>query len=806
MNISVQIDSVQYEHKPMGAEIAGIKTRLCSSAPQAVTLQQFAENVLGGHSFNAAVLQGGAKAENWKSQQLFCLDIDNEDKSAKGKHDKRISPTPLNVEQVLKRCSPWNIKPALIYETFSSSDEWLKFRVVFISERIITDGQQAENIRRAIMQVFPECDAACKNADRLFFGGKNILLIDDTAVLNENNISELESLEKQCNSSPHTVKERDTKLGELKNGFDFLKYIRECGITSERRAGNLIQMNPCPICGHKNDFCYYPNTNTFMCFGANGNCGGSVIDFLMHREHIDRKAAVKKFKYELCGISETEDKAEFQKAKMIERHNIIASTNEQVSELPYYFLEKVNEKTGEISYIVSCPLLAEYFREKQKYFWLKSQGSGKPLRYIYRKGVYCCLSDEEIKGIIRSYIADYKITALKMKDVDEVFKNLCCDDVFHSVEELNADENIINFENGLLYLDTMELKDHTPWILSTIQIPCRWNPAALSAPVFKNFLNTLTSGNKEVQHFLMQFTGVAISNVKGYRMKSALFMVGAGDTGKSQLKSLVEKLIGLNNCSPCDLEGLEERFGTSAIYGKRLVGSSDMSFMAVKELKVFKSITGGDNITIEFKGRDAFQYVYKGLVWFCTNQLPKFGGDRGEHVYNRIVTVRCDNVIPPEMQDKSLLEKMYAEREAIICYAVSALKTVIENGFRFDIPEVCREEKERYKVENSPVLSFYEECCCDRKIDNKGRFEKDNCTCSMLYNVFSAWCKDNGKCTISKQRFRQELSDNYSNGNISALEIKMGSGMRYYSFTLTKEAKEQYKMIYGYDSPAINRA
>lgn len=790
MNISVQIDSVQYEHKPTGAEIAGIKTRLCSSAPQAVTLQQFAESVLGGHSFNAAVLQGGAKAENWKSQQLFCLDIDNEDKSVKGKHDKQISPTPLNVEQVLKRCSPWNIKPALIYETFSSSDEWLKFRVVFISERIITDGQQAENIRRAIMQVFPECDAACKNADRLFFGGKNILLIDDTAVLNENNISELESLEKQISFVPHSVKEKNTKLEELKKGFGFLKYIRECGISSERRAGNLIQMNPCPICGHKGDFCYYPNTNTFMCFGANGNCGGSVIDFIMHRENVDRQTAVKKFKYELCGISRAEDKAEFQKSKMIEWHNIIAPMSEQVSELPPYILEKVNEKTGEITYTISCPLLADYFREKQKFFWLNSQGNGKPLRYIYRKGVYSVVSDEEIKGIIKRYITDFLPLNLKMKDVDEVFKNLCCDNVFHCSEELNADENIINFENGLLYLDTMELKPHTPDVLSTIQIPCKWNPFAASAPIFKQFFSTLTNGSIKVQRFLMQFMGVAISNTYGYRMKCALFMVGAGNTGKSQLKGLVEKLIGENNCSPCDLKGLEERFGTGALFGKRLIGSSDMSFMTVKELKTFKSITGGDSVTVEFKGRDSFQYVYKGLTWFCTNQLPKFGGDRGEHVYNRIAVVRCDNVIPPEKQDKKLLEKMYAERESIICEAVCALKTVIENGWRFDIPEVCKAENERYKVDNSPVLSFYEECCRARRKSSKG-WEKDNCTCSNMYAVFKAWCRDNGGYTPTKKEFRQELADKYGAGNISHIIFTV-NGVRYFTFTLTAESKNTY--------------
>ena len=66
------------------------------------------------------------------------------------------------------------------------------------------------------------------------------------------------------------------------------------------------------------------------------------------------------------------------------------------------------------------------------------------------------------------------------------------------------------------------------------------------------------------------------------------------------------------------------------LYNKRLIGSSDMSFMSIKELKVFKKITGGDSLFMEFKGKNGFNYVYNGLSWFCMNKLPKFSGDKGK--------------------------------------------------------------------------------------------------------------------------------------------------------------------------------
>lgn len=297
--ISLQLDSIPYTAKPKKAEIGKLKTRLCSCAPRTLTLQQFAESIIKGQSFNAAVLVGGAKAENWKSQQLFCLDIDNEDKTVTGKHDKQRSSEPLTVEAVLARCASWGFAPALIYETFSSSPDWQKFRIVFISETVISDRQTAEKIQLGIMELFPECDKACKNADRLFFGGKNVLHFDEAAKRNEQNISELKSLGAACIApAPVTAPEKNKQLSELKRSFDFLSLIRSNG-SSERRAGRLIQFNPCPICGHKDDFYYYPDTHTFMCFGSSGNCGGSVIDYIMHKEHLDRGAAIKYFKYQL---------------------------------------------------------------------------------------------------------------------------------------------------------------------------------------------------------------------------------------------------------------------------------------------------------------------------------------------------------------------------------------------------------------------------------------------------------------------------------------------------------------------------
>jgi putative DNA primase/helicase len=42
------------------------------------------------------------------------------------------------------------------------------------------------------------------------------------------------------------------------------------------------------------------------------------------------------------------------------------------------------------------------------------------------------------------------------------------------------------------------------------------------------------------------------------------------------------------------------------------------------------------------------------------NRLPKFGGDDGKWVYERIMLVKCNNVIPLKDQDRMLLDNVCA--------------------------------------------------------------------------------------------------------------------------------------------------
>ncbi|MCD7825935.1 MAG: phage/plasmid primase, P4 family [Clostridiaceae bacterium] len=393
---------------------------------------------------------------------------------------------------------------------------------------------------------------------------------------------------------------------------------------------------------------------------------------------------------------------------------------------------------------VSAAKLAIYAREHMHYFIVRDSGLTGDLLYVYKDGAYRVYSERMFQGAIKQFIIDYDPFLVRMTDVREAFANLTTDLQSIRYDELDDNEDIINFQNGLLHLPTMKLLPHTPEVRSTIQLPCKWVPPVLRpdgswqllpAPNYEKFMSDLTDGDSGKIQLSEEFSGVTISNVRGYRFKKAIFYLGDGDTGKSQLKKLVEMLLGKGHFTGIDLKELEARFGTGNIYGKRLAGSSDMSYMSISELKIFKRCTGGDSIFAEFKGMQGFEFTYGGMLWFCMNRLPKFGGDDGEWVYDRIMIIKCGSRIPKEKQDKHILEKMYAEREAIVQRFVLALKGVIANGYNFTESAAVLTERESYKQENNNAVKFWIEC-----MEPIPAASRDEYTTTKIYKMYRTWC------------------------------------------------------------------
>ena len=466
-----------------------------------------------------------------------------------------------------------------------------------------------------------------------------------------------------------------------------------------------------------------------------------------------------------------------------------AVTSPECWERDFPFVFAASNKSGAMEYKIDFKLLAAHIIKSGQYAFLNNSV------YLYDNGVYTALCDDVFRGYVMSYVTALDCTLAKTSGIDGAVRDVKSDNGHRrNPSEFNSDENIINFQNGVLHLDTMELAPHSPDILSTIQIPCNWSIAEEFpvCPIFDGYLNDLANGDEEIIRFLWQYIGVTISNIPGYVTKSALFLYGAGNTGKSQFLELLSRLVGKANSTSIDLAELEERFGTFSLLHKRLAGSPDMSFAKVSEMKIFKKLVGGDDIGFEQKGKEKVIDKYKGVLLFCCNELPKFGGDKGDHVYERMIIINCRNIIPAEKRDCDLIKKMYAEREAIVFKAVRALKKFIANGKRFNIPKCCEAETKKYKVGNDNALRFLEECTIIRE---RNPSYNDVLTCGNMYRAYKSWVEEEGeayKCPLSD--FIKAACSFYGSADKDEARTSPQRGRRHYRFTL----KPSYYHLCGY--------
>lgn len=449
------------------------------------------------------------------------------------------------------------------------------------------------------------------------------------------------------------------------------------------------------------------------------------------------------------------------------------------NDFPFVFA--ASNKWGEHEFKVDFKLLAEHVKQKGHYYFV----NGNVYLYNSDLSIYEAVSNEKFRGYIMSFVNALSCTLAKTNGIDGALKDIKSDSE-HSViyDDFNADWNLINFQNGVLRLNTMELTPHSPDILSTIQIPCNWNidnqPPA--CPVFDKYLKDLSSGNEEIIRFLWQFIGFTISNIPGYITKQALFIYGEHNTGKSKIFALLEKLLGDSNSTVTELADLEGDFGTYPLLNKRLAGSPDMSYMKVTELKIFKQLTGGDSIQFKEKYKSPFKGKYKGVLLFCGNKMPLFGGDKGEATYSRMIIIKCTNVLPKDKQDKIIVEKMFAEKEAIVYRAVQAVKQFIKNGYRFDIPSVCEIETQKFKIMNDNVMQFLDECTMLRQAQYTNY--RDCCTTANMYTAYTHWLTENGeRYQTSKSEFIKTACQFYNFKDVENIKHKY-NGNWFFKFTI----------------------
>lgn len=455
--------------------------------------------------------------------------------------------------------------------------------------------------------------------------------------------------------------------------------------------------------------------------------------------------------------------------------------------------------------------VAKELLKKDTYVYAKIENSDKGFIYMYdnASGVYKLVQEKDILRNIKNFLEHYDSDLVRMSALNEIVDLMVTEMDTIPLDNFDNNPQIINFQNGILDLDTLKLSPHSKDALCTVQMPVEWNgifvehPELAQSPIFDKYLNTLTDGYSEkdkndIKTVLLEVIGVVLSNIPGYKFKKALLVYGKGNTGKTQIRNLAISLVGERNSAVVELADLETREGPSRAYKKRLIGSGDMKFGTAGQIATFKDATGGETLPIRFLYKEAFPAKITGVFWFGANFLPLFGGDKGDWVYERFIPVQCKNVIPEEERDPDLLEKLLTEKDAIVYKAIMAMREAVKRGYRYTIPESSKKDLEVYKSVNNIIVEFFNEHCinlmagidyddaavkfCDLKSSHSG---------AVIFNTFRNWAKSNYNTTPTKADFENTIAEILGIPR-DKITVRTAEMRAYYGFDIEDNCFQEY--------------
>ena len=161
---TLTIDPTPQHDKPLKKKFGIITNHL--KLVTGLTIQEFATYTTQPYSYTwtGGIFSISVCNTNWQSQSVFALDF-----------DKGL----VTIDQVLKRLKKREIYPQLWYSTFSDSIDLPKFRVVFFLDQPVENEELRKLIIASLLGLFPEADKQCKNAGRIFLGGKQSHILNE---------------------------------------------------------------------------------------------------------------------------------------------------------------------------------------------------------------------------------------------------------------------------------------------------------------------------------------------------------------------------------------------------------------------------------------------------------------------------------------------------------------------------------------------------------------------------------------------------------------------------------------------------
>ncbi len=326
----------------------------------------------------------------------------------------------------------------------------------------------------------------------------------------------------------------------------------------------------------------------------------------------------------------------------------------------------------------------------------------------------------EFKGIYRE-LGTYQIAQWATEFAGAV--NQKWRDEFHAAISDNAkpvceceNPDYIFFKSEILDYET---KDRIPFssdIVSLRKIPFDLPTAEPDVPKhtkpdgtvidFWDWIDSLVpyDGGRDL---LIKLLGAVVRHNHVWRIMVTLFNP-TGKNGKSTFLRLLKACVGIENVMTSNMSQLcDDRFGLAKLPGATLVTCEDSDAGTyIRSTSRIKCIISHDPVSVERKGKDAFDYKPNCIIVSAANELPKTK-DKSFAWQDRNYYVPFTGDFRGQVEDKTISSKWVVSTE--FCqYALYQALIKWDNYYTLPEPQKAIELKQEFMSENDSVLEFLE--------------------------------------------------------------------------------------------------
>ncbi len=308
----------------------------------------------------------------------------------------------------------------------------------------------------------------------------------------------------------------------------------------------------------------------------------------------------------------------------------------------------------------------------------------------------------------------------------------------------NQHQGIV-FTNGVLDLDTLQVRSLTETDRATWRIPYRWIGGQPLPPTavqfwlthFQNLFGDDDEAKLKTRALLVRSAVALTPWIRGPQWQKALLLIGPGQNGKGTWIRLWMAILGklLQSLSVIAYDTVS-RFGLTNLKPDTLVAATpDMDENAkLRGTERFKKLTGDDPIDWERKNRDIVTTQFQARVWLAGPVVPKVS-DTSNGMYRRLK----DSIILFDRQqpdDPGYEERMATQDniETLLVIAVTKLSQVVQGRVPMPIPVTAATALEEYRRQIEPWEQWIDPDDGWLELDPTGWVPS-----KRLYQVYQHW-------------------------------------------------------------------